>query len=205
MLYLIKSFSYALSGIAIALREERNFCFQWLSGIVVFLLGELLDFDFWQRTIVTMLVFLVLALELHNCAIEKACDGSGKHFNREKKLAKDFAAGSVLLASIAAALIFLSFIENSVDFILERVLTNPVPWIALTLIFLLNLPICFIKTSNHLIILFIISLIINGIFISFSHDQLFFIITGATFHLIFGLAYQQPLSLPKGKNHLNIT
>lgn len=74
-------------------------------------------FASWQDAILVLLIFLSLALELFNSALENICDMSGTVFNHHKKRAKDFAAASVLLISFAAAFIFAIFVsENPQNF-----------------------------------------------------------------------------------------
>lgn len=102
----------ALEAILSAIISEHNFRLQWYLGSLVFWFMAFFDFALWQDAILLLLVFLVLSLELLNSAVENLCDFSGNEFNVHKKMAKDFAAASVLLASFMAAFMFCIFVAN---------------------------------------------------------------------------------------------
>ena len=103
---LIKSFGYAFSGIVYCINKERNLrihlCF------LVYMFGFLTVHDFFEvsKTQFAFLITvsaLVIALELVNTGIESAVDlaANGKILPLAK-LAKDVAAGAVLVSAIGA-------------------------------------------------------------------------------------------------------
>ena len=83
------SFEFALTGIITAVKEERNMRKHLVSAIEwIFLLQA---------------VFLVIALEIVNSAMENVVDlASNYHFSMLAKNAKDMAAGAVLVVSCYA-------------------------------------------------------------------------------------------------------
>lgn len=142
---MFKSFSYALIGLWDALTSERNFRIQWLCGLMVFLLNGLVVFEPWQETIFLLLVFVVLAFELHNCALEKTCDSTGRSLDPYKKRAKDFAAASVLVVALGAGAIFVLLMQSKRPML--ELLVHHEPWacfhvvlLFLTMLFLVICP-----------------------------------------------------------------
>lgn len=108
---LAKSFVYAFRGITYCIAHERNMrihlCF------TAFMFGFLTVHDFFEvsRTQLAVLIAtcaLVLALECVNTAIEKAIDLETKERNPLAAIAKDAAAGAVLIAAIGSVAVGIS-------------------------------------------------------------------------------------------------
>lgn len=108
---LAKSFVYAFRGITYCIAHERNMrihlCF------TAFMFGFLTFHDFFEvsRTQLAVLIAtcaLVLALECVNTAIEKAIDLETKERNPLAAIAKDAAAGAVLIAAIGSVAVGIS-------------------------------------------------------------------------------------------------
>src|SRR5947209_1596480 len=93
---LLDSFNYAFEGIIHVLRTQRNLRLHFLAAILVFAAAIALGVSRLQ------LIALVLVAEMLNTAIEGVIDLSTTSFDPHAKLAKDIAAGAVLIASIAA-------------------------------------------------------------------------------------------------------
>lgn len=110
---LAKSFVYAFRGITYCIAHERNMrihlCF------TAFMFGFLTVHDFFEvsRTQLAVLIAtcaLVLALECVNTAIEKTIDLETKEKNTLAAIAKDAAAGAVLIAAIGSVAVGLSIL-----------------------------------------------------------------------------------------------
>ena len=155
-LSMLKSFSYALIGLWDALKSERNFRIQWLCALMVFLLNGLVVFEPWQEITLVLMVFMVLAFELNNSALEKTCDSSGRSFDHGKKRAKDFAAASVLMAAVGAGTIFLALMQSK-RHMLELLLHHQ-PWACFyfIVIFLVLLPLA-IRPRKSLVSIVLVS------------------------------------------------
>src|ERR1700736_2614134 len=103
---------FAASGIAEAWRRERSFRTQVVLGLaataftVVFAPGLI-----WAAA-VGLSIGLVLTLELLNTAVETLIDHLHPETAPEVRVAKDIAAGAVLVASIAAASVGLLMIVS---------------------------------------------------------------------------------------------
>ena len=93
----LKSFGYAFEGILTGIRKERNMRIHTAAMILVVLAGTILGLSAVEWCICLILFGLVMALELVNTAVEAVVDLA--------KVAKDTAAGAVLIAAIMAAVI----------------------------------------------------------------------------------------------------
>ena len=97
------SFEFALTGIITAFKEERNMRKHLVSAILVVLAGLIFRVSATEWLFLLMAVFLVIALEIVNSAIENVVDlASNYHFSMLAKNAKDMAAGAVLVVSCYA-------------------------------------------------------------------------------------------------------
>lgn len=97
-----KSFYYAFYGIGSALKEERNLCIHFCVMILVIISGCYFNITQGEWMTCILLFGLVIALELMNTALEATIDLCHPEIHPKAKLAKDTAAGSVLVAAIAA-------------------------------------------------------------------------------------------------------
>ncbi len=99
---LIDSFNYAFEGIIHVLRTQRNLRLHFLAAILVFAAAIALGVSRLQLIALVLSIAFVLVAEMLNTAIETVIDLSTTSFDPHAKLAKDIAAGAVLIASIAA-------------------------------------------------------------------------------------------------------
>ena len=116
---LYKSFGYAFEGIFTGIKKERNMKIHCLAMLCVVAAGLLLRISISEWCLCLVLFGMILSLELVNTAVEAVVDLVTEEKRPLAKLAKDTAAGAVLIAAIMAAgaglLIFvpkiLAFIE----------------------------------------------------------------------------------------------
>ncbi|WP_022798799.1 diacylglycerol kinase family protein [Thermus islandicus] len=99
---ILRSFAYALQGLAYAWRVQRNFRLEAYLGLLALLLALWLGVD---PLPVLLLAALVLSLELVNTALEALTDLASPVYHPLAKQAKDTAAAAVLLASLLALLV----------------------------------------------------------------------------------------------------
>jgi len=108
---LIKSFGYALSGIAYTTKTQLNFKIHLLAVAVVILLGWFLKLTTSEWLWIVSAIGLVLVTELVNTAIELLVDLVSPDFNPQAGKVKDIAAGAVLIAAaiavVTGAIIFI--------------------------------------------------------------------------------------------------
>lgn len=102
---LIFSFKYAFEGIITTIKEERNMFIHFLIAIIVVITGVYVRLSLNEWLICLLLFALVFSLELINTAIENTVDLVTTKKNKKAKLAKDAAAGAVLIAAIFASII----------------------------------------------------------------------------------------------------
>lgn len=102
---LLKSFQYAFSGIITGIKTERNMMIHYSALGLVVVFGITLNISVTEWCICLILCALVISMELVNTAIEAVVDLVTKEQRRRAKIAKDTAAGAVLIAAITAAVI----------------------------------------------------------------------------------------------------
>lgn len=103
---LFVSFKYAWNGVSYTFTTQRNFRIHLLIGALAISLGILLHLQPIELAVIGITSGLVLALEVMNTAIESVVDLTVKQTYHElAKIAKDCAAGAVLVAALAAILV----------------------------------------------------------------------------------------------------
>lgn len=103
---LFTSFRYAWAGVCYAFTTQRNFRIHTLIATIAVSLGFSLHVTTVEMSIVALTCALVMVLELLNTAIESVVDLTVKQTYHElAKIAKDCAAGAVLISAIAALLV----------------------------------------------------------------------------------------------------
>lgn len=100
-----KSFVYAFQGIVSAFKTEQNLSVQTIVGILAIGLGFFLKLSTVEFVIVILTCGLVMALELVNTAIEYVVDMAMPEIHPLAKIAKDVAAGAVLITAITAFIV----------------------------------------------------------------------------------------------------
>lgn len=111
---LYKSFKYAFEGLAVALKKGRNYRIQTAAGIIALILGFYLKISTVEWAIIVITIALVLIFELINTAIEAIVDIVSPEIRDKAKIAKDVAAGSVLLSSISSIIVGLLIFGSKV-------------------------------------------------------------------------------------------
>ncbi|MFC5597617.1 diacylglycerol kinase family protein [Deinococcus cellulosilyticus] len=98
----LEAFKFAYEGIMHCIRTQRNF------RIELALAAVALGLSIWLKTglaIIVACIVSVLVLEMINTAIEATIDLITEEYHPLARIAKDVAAGAVLVASLGAALI----------------------------------------------------------------------------------------------------
>jgi diacylglycerol kinase (ATP) len=99
---LIDSFNYALEGIIHVLRTQRNLRIHFAVAVVVIGAAAALGVERMELIALLIVIAFVLVAEMVNTAIEGAIDISTTSFDPNAKLAKDVAAGAVLISTVTA-------------------------------------------------------------------------------------------------------
>jgi diacylglycerol kinase (ATP) len=126
---LLESFNYAFEGIIHVLRTQRNMRIHFLISAAVLLAALFTGVERLELIALLLSIAFVLIAEMINTAIEGAVDVSTTSFDPNAKLAKDIAAGAVLIATVnAVAVGYLIFSEQVGDRgsrLLERISNSP--------------------------------------------------------------------------------
>lgn len=102
---LIMSFKYAFEGIFYALRYNQNLRIHFLVAILVITASIYFKVNAFEMGILGVMILLVICTEMVNTAIEQMVDLITNNHAKEAKIAKDVAAGMVLLASIGSVVV----------------------------------------------------------------------------------------------------
>ena len=105
---LLKTLSYCFNGILYTLKHERNMVIHFLVMILVIIAGIVFKITFVEWGVCFVLFALVLSLELMNTALENVVDLVTEEKKAKAKVAKDAAAGAVLVAAIFSVIIGIS-------------------------------------------------------------------------------------------------
>jgi diacylglycerol kinase len=100
-----KSFKYAFEGIHYAFKNDQNLFIHLLFAFLVINVSIYLRVLPYQMAILGLTMMMVITAEMINSAIEKMVDLITKEHRQEAKIAKDVAAGMVLVTALAAAII----------------------------------------------------------------------------------------------------
>lgn len=100
------SFKYAWAGLSYAFKTQRNFRIHTAIGTLAIGLGVFLHLKPVEISVIGITIGIVLAMELLNTAIESLVDLTvGQSYHELAKIAKDCAAGAVLVSAMAAAIV----------------------------------------------------------------------------------------------------
>ena len=123
------SFNYASEGIIHVLRTQRNMRIHFLIAAAVLVLALWVGVDKLELIALLLSITFVLMAEMINTAIEGAIDVATTSFDPMAKLAKDVAAGAVLIATLNAIavgyLVFANRVANRSARGLERLRDAP--------------------------------------------------------------------------------
>ena len=133
---LFKSFSFAFKGIGYVIRHERNFRIHLCCLTYMFSILTLTDWFTLSRTDFAVLILAsssVLAMEIVNTAIENAVNLASEKYTEFGRIAKDAAAGAVLLSAIFAVLTGIAILFQVEAFIsmYNYFISNPLTFILL--------------------------------------------------------------------------
>lgn len=118
-----ESANFAIDGILYVARTQRHMRWHFLAAIGILLISLLLGLTKIEFIALTLAIILVLLSEMINTAVEVAVDLFQEEYHPLAKIAKDIAAGAVLIASVGAVVIGYLILFPQIN----RVLTNGIP------------------------------------------------------------------------------
>jgi diacylglycerol kinase (ATP) len=107
------SFNYAIEGIIYSIRTQRNMKIHMAAAIFVLIFSLFFNFTKMEMLILFLTITLVIVLEMINTAIEATIDVMANYYHPLAKIAKNVAAGAVLISSINAVVVgYLLFFDK---------------------------------------------------------------------------------------------
>lgn len=128
---LLDSFNYAIEGIIYAVRTQRNMRIHLIAALVVLTACFFYDLSKIELLVITITISMVITSELLNTAIEWAIDATTNFYHPLAKLAKNAAAGGVLVTAINAIVVgYIIFWDKLkyINFILAHKVRNSNPY-----------------------------------------------------------------------------
>jgi diacylglycerol kinase (ATP) len=126
---LLESFNFAFEGIIHVLRTQRNMRIHFLAAVVVLVAGLATGVKKLELIALLLAIAFVFITEMINSALEQAIDVATTSFDPLAKLAKDIAAGAVLIATVNAIaigyLVFSGEIADRSSRLLDRLRDAP--------------------------------------------------------------------------------
>jgi diacylglycerol kinase len=99
---LIQSFRCAFAGLFYAIRTQQNMRIHLSVAVTVIALGAYLELDWIQWAVLALTIGAVMIAEMFNTVAEAALDAATPYYHPLVKVAKDVAAGAVLLTALIA-------------------------------------------------------------------------------------------------------
>jgi diacylglycerol kinase len=101
----IHSFAVAIFGIGFALRTQSHMRFHAVAGLIACCLGLIVSLEPLEWAIILLAIAVVISAEMINTAVEQAVNLASPDIHPVAKVAKDVAAGAVLVAAAISAII----------------------------------------------------------------------------------------------------
>ena len=101
----ITSLNYAIDGILIAAKTERHFRYHIVSACIVVIFSYIAGITRVEFLIVSLAALSVIVTELINTSIEAVVDLISPEIHPKARIAKDTAAGAVLITAIGSIII----------------------------------------------------------------------------------------------------
>lgn len=132
---ILKSFLYAFSGIKHCIVTQRNFRFHIVAAVSVLLTSLFYGFSEAQLLWLNLAIFSVLVCEMINTAIESVVDMHGEEYNVNAAIAKDVAAGAVMLSAAFAVVVAVRLFWNTekILYVISFFSARPYMWLLLVL------------------------------------------------------------------------
>lgn len=102
---MLDSFNYAIEGIIYSIRTQRNMRVHVFATLIVLTLCFFYDLTKVELLITTITITMVIVAEMINTAVECAIDATTNYYHPLAKIAKNVAAGAVLITALNAVLV----------------------------------------------------------------------------------------------------
>lgn len=101
----VRSVNASIAGIMYTFKSERNMKFHYLVSFLVLILSLFFNFSKLEFMQLLGAITLVVVAEMINTAVEKTVDLVTKEYHELAKIAKDVAAGAVLVSALYAVVV----------------------------------------------------------------------------------------------------
>lgn len=102
---LTSSFRNAFRGLSDSVKKESNLKIHLCMGVLAIILGLVLGLTTIEWAVLVLAITMIFILELVNTALETLVDMVSPEIRESARIAKDVAAGSVLLGAMASVII----------------------------------------------------------------------------------------------------
>ena len=99
------SFGYALEGIIHAIKNNKNLRIDFVTALIVIFASIFLHINSYDKAILGVMILIVISAEMINTSIEEMVNLITQEHRREAKIAKDVAAGMVLVAAVGSIIV----------------------------------------------------------------------------------------------------
>ena len=121
---IIKAFNAAIEGIIYTFKFERNMKIHYFLAVVVLTASLFLGLKRLEMILLVFAISLVVIAEMFNTAIEKTIDMITDEYHVLAKIAKDVAAGGVLIAALNSAVVGYLLFYNKLTELSDSVLNT---------------------------------------------------------------------------------
>jgi diacylglycerol kinase (ATP) len=101
----LKSANYAIEGILQGAKTQRHLRYHFFSAAFVLFLSYLFGVTRMELVLISLAVIIVIVAEMLNSSFEAIVDLLSPEYSEKARIAKDIAAGAVLIAAFGAAVL----------------------------------------------------------------------------------------------------
>lgn len=101
----LKSANFAIEGILHGVKTQKHLRYHFITAAIVLFTGYILGISGTEFIIISLAVIIVLSAEMLNSAVEAIVDLISPEYSEKARIAKDLAAGAVLIAAFGAAIL----------------------------------------------------------------------------------------------------
>lgn len=145
---LVDTFNNAINGIINTVRTERNMKIHLVAAILVLIACFFFDISRVEFLILVVTITMVMSAEVVNTAIEAVVDMSTNYYHPLAKIAKNAAAGAVLITAINAVIVgYVIFWDKltHISYVLVHKVKNSQPYTVLIVLAIVTLATIIVK------------------------------------------------------------
>jgi diacylglycerol kinase (ATP) len=116
------SFRYALEGIRYCFLTQRNMKIHMAVAVLIVVFSLLLKVSRFELILIFVSISMVITCELINTAIERAVDTATLEYHPLAKIAKDVAAGAVLVSAVNSVIVGILIFPKYIVALIESVI-----------------------------------------------------------------------------------